>query len=148
MTFSFSTLVWLILIIAFTVVELATVALVSIWFVVGAAAALIVSAFTPSAVAQITVFVAVSALALLITRPLIAKKLNIKRVPTNADRNIGRTATVIVDITPETPGRIKLDGVDWTARASQPIAKGTLCKVEAVHGTALTVSPVMQTATV
>ncbi len=148
MAFSFSTLVWLILIIAFTVVELVTVALVSVWFVVGAAAALIVSAFTSSAAVQITVFLGVSALALLITRPLVAKKLNVKNIPTNADRNIGRTAMVIADITPEIPGRITLDGVDWTAQAAQPIAKGTLCKVDAMHGTALTVSPMPETATV
>ena len=43
MSFTISSLVWLILLIAFVVVEALTVSLVSIWFAAGAVAALIVS---------------------------------------------------------------------------------------------------------
>ena len=46
MAFTISSLVWLILLIAFVVVEALTVSLVSIWFAAGAVAALIVSGFT------------------------------------------------------------------------------------------------------
>ena len=45
---SAETLFWLIAVIAFVVLEAATTALVSVWFAVGAAAALVVSFFTPS----------------------------------------------------------------------------------------------------
>ena len=48
MAFTISSLVWLILLIAFVVVEALTVSLVSIWFAAGAVAALIVSGFTSS----------------------------------------------------------------------------------------------------
>ncbi|MEG1407905.1 MAG: NfeD family protein, partial [Ruthenibacterium sp.] len=94
-------LVWILLVIGFIVLEAATVALVSIWFVIGAAAALIATIFTDSIAIQISVFVLVSALALLLTRPFLKKKLDVKATPTNTERNIGRTATVIIAVSPE-----------------------------------------------
>ena len=44
----FDTILWLAAIIAFIAVEAATTALVSVWFAVGAAAAMVVSLFTVS----------------------------------------------------------------------------------------------------
>lgn len=135
-------IVWLLLMIGFIVLEVATVALVSVWFVVGAAAALIATIFTDSIGIQIGIFVFASALSLLLTRPLLKKKLDVKSTPTNMERNVGRTATVIVAITPEQPGRIKLDGVDWTAKSAQTLTVGSLCTVDAIHGASLSVSPI------
>ena len=68
MAFTISSLVWLILLIAFVVVEALTVSLVSIWFAAGAVAALIVSGFTSSWLVQFAVFAVVSAVALAATR--------------------------------------------------------------------------------
>ena len=73
MAFTISSLVWLILLIAFVVVEALTVSLVSIWFAAGAVAALIVSGFTSSWLVQFAVFAVVSAVALAATRPLVKK---------------------------------------------------------------------------
>ena len=61
MAFTISSLVWLILLIAFVVVEALTVSLVSIWFAAGAVAALIVSGFTSSWLVQFAVFAVVRA---------------------------------------------------------------------------------------
>ncbi|MEG0910197.1 MAG: NfeD family protein [Ruthenibacterium sp.] len=134
-------IVWTLLLIGFIVLEVATVALVSIWFVVGSAAALIATVFTDSIGIQIGVFVLVSALSLLLTRPLLKKKLNVKATPTNAERNLGRTATVILAVSPEQPGRVKLDGVDWPATSTTLLAADSLCVVDAMHGNSLCVSP-------
>ncbi|MEG0166285.1 MAG: NfeD family protein [Ruthenibacterium sp.] len=135
-------LVWILLVIGFIVLEAATVALVSIWFVIGAAAALIATIFTDSIAIQISVFVLVSALALLLTRPFLKKKLDVKATPTNTERNIGRTATVIIAVSPEQTGRVKLNDIDWTAESAQTLPVGSLCVVDAMHGNVLSVSPV------
>ena len=95
MAFTISSLVWLILLIAFVVVEALTVSLVSIWFAAGAVAALIVSGFTSSWLVQFAVFAVVSAVALAATRPLVKKRMTARRVPTNADINVGRKAQVL-----------------------------------------------------
>ena len=106
MAFTISSLVWLILLIAFVVVEALTVSLVSIWFAAGAVAALIVSGFTSSWLVQFAVFAVVSAVALAATRPLVKKRMTARRVPTNADINVGRKAQVLVEVTPDVTGRV------------------------------------------
>ena len=146
MAFTISSLVWLILLIAFVVVEALTVSLVSIWFAAGAVAALIVSGFTSSWLVQFAVFAVVSAVAA--TRPLVKKRMTARRVPTNADINVGRKAQVLVEVTPDVTGRVRLDGVDWNARSEQTIPAGSLCVVLSVDGATLTVRPDTATAAV
>ena len=146
MAFTISSLVWLILLIAFVVVEALTVSLVSIWFAAGAVAALIVSGFTSSWLVQFAVFAVVSAVALAATRPLVKKRMTARRVPTNADINVGRK--VLVEVTPDVTGRVRLDGVDWNARSEQTIPAGSLCVVLSVDGATLTVRPDTATAAV
>ena len=146
MAFTISSLVWLILLIAFVVVEALTVSLVSIWFAAGAVAALIVSGFTSSWLVQFAVFAVVSAVALAATRPLVKKRMTARRVPTNADINVGRKAQVLVEVTPDVTGRVRLDGVDWNARCATPgdtLAPGALCRVTEIHSTLLIVEPVL-----
>ena len=142
MAFTISSLVWLILLIAFVVVEALTVSLVSIWFAAGAVAALIVSGFTTSWLVQFAVFAVASAVALAATR------MTARRVPTNADINVGRKAQVLVEVTPDVTGRVRLDGVDWNARSEQTIPAGSLCVVLSVDGATLTVRPDTATAAV
>ena len=137
---SIAMIVWIILIVFFSVLEAATVGLVSLWFAVGGLGALTASIFTDNVWIQVSVFVIVSAVALAAMRPLVKKVAN-KNSATNADRNIGRTADVIAAISPQRPGRVKLDGVDWSATSDVPLAVGTRCIVTAIHGTLLIVQP-------
>ena len=133
--------IWLGLTVLFVLIEVGTTALVSIWFVAGSLAALLASFFTDSGIAQTMVFALVSAAALAVTRPLVRKLRTQKPVATGADRNVGRTGTVLEAIRPEMPGRVRLDGVDWSAASSQPLDPGVLCTVLEVRGTTLTVAP-------
>ncbi len=91
----------------------------SIWFAIGAAAALISCLFTDLFRVQALLFIVVSVLCLLAFRPLAAK---LRKAPTatNGDRNLGREATVLPPVTAEEPGRVRLDGVDWNARCVTP----------------------------
>ncbi len=139
---------WLILAVVLVIIEAETFNFVTIWFAVGALAALITSTFTDNLLTQGLVFAITSAIALFASRPLV-RKLRLKKAPPlNADRNIGRTATVIEAITPEVPGRVNLDGVNWSAKAFSPIAKGEKCTVLQIESTLLTVEVLKQNATV
>lgn len=132
---------WLLVFIGLIVFEALTVNLVTVWFALGAAAALLTSALTGSWQIQLLVFAAVSALALLVTRPL-ARKWKAKSVRTNADLNIGRKGRVIVRIEPYVPGRVRIDGVDWQACSGETLEVGTLCEVLDMDGTTFLVKPV------
>ena len=85
---------WLGAAVLFGVVEALTAGLVSIWFVAGAAAALIGALLGAGTGVQVALFLAVSALALAVTRPLLRKITAAKAVPTNADRVLGDSGKV------------------------------------------------------
>ena len=87
--------IWLGAVVAFGVLEAA--ALVSIWFVGGAAVALLASFLGAALWLQIALFLAVSVGILAAVRPLM-KRANAKTVPTNLDRVIGCTARVTKEI--------------------------------------------------
>ena len=138
---------WLIAAVGFLVLEGCTFNMTSIWFAIGAAAALISCLFTDLFRVQALLFIVVSVLCLLAFRPL-AAKLRKTHTATNGDRNLGREATVLTPVTAEEPGRVRLDGVDWNARSEQTIPAGSLCVVLSVDGATLTVRPDTATAAV
>jgi len=112
-------LFWIAALIVFLVVEAVSVGLVSVWFAIGALAALICALLHGPVWLQVIWFAVISAVTLILTRPLVKKFVNAKSVPTNADRNIGRSAIVTerIDNLAAT-GTVQLDGVAWTARSA------------------------------
>ena len=136
---------WIAALILFLVVEAVTVGLASIWFAVGALAALICAMVGGAVWLQAVWFVVVSLVALILTRPLVKKSVNGRTVATNAYRNIGRTALVIETIDNlEATGSVRLDGVEWTARSSddsRSIAEGAQVIVREIQGVKLIVEP-------
>ena len=113
------TYVWLALLIVFVVIEAVTASLVTIWFAAGALAALIVSLFGLPEWACLIVFLTVSVASLVLTRPLVRKKLKPSIVATNADTVVGQTAVVEekIDNTAET-GSVLISGNRWMARSA------------------------------
>lgn len=68
------TVIWVAAMILFAALEAVTIgALVSIWFALGALAALIVSCFTPNFWVQLAVFLVVSCVAFALVRPLVKR---------------------------------------------------------------------------
>ena len=74
-------------------------------------------------------------------RPLAKKGLIGRRVPTNADANIGKMAQVVTEIQPGRFGRVKLEGMEWAAKSDSVLPVGAWCRVEAIEGVKLVVSP-------
>ena len=135
---------WAALIVVFLIVEGLTAGLASIWFALGSVAAL-VSAFLGAPIwLQITLFVIVSALTLIFTRPLARKYVNKRIEPTNADRLIGASATVTERIDNiAAKGYVKAGGRLWPARSKsgEPIEKDTVTVVRSIEGIKLIVEP-------
>ena len=140
-----STYVWLAMAVVLTILEINTTTLVCIWFVIGSLFAFIISFITDSIIAQLVVFIAVSAVSLAVTRPIAIKHLNKKTVPTNADMLIGKTCTVTEDILPQAKGRVAADGLSWLAQSDVPLKKGDQAQILSITGVTLTVSPVTVT---
>lgn len=135
---------WTIAFIVFLIAEGATFhALVSIWFAVAAIAAMLAALSGLSFIWQFTIFVVVSALLLVLTRPLV-KKLRKNSAPDPTEQyDIGKTAIVIEGIDNEHGlGRVKLDGVDWAARSADggAITEGAVVTVRKIDGSKLIVT--------
>lgn len=142
-------ILWLIAVIVFVAAEAATTALISIWFAVGAAVALIVSLFTASLPLQFLVFALVSAVTLAIMVPMLASRRKGKKTPvTNGPAlSVGKRGVVLQAILPGEIGRVRVDGLDWQARASEALPQGSRCQVLSAEGNVLTVqaAPVEET---
>lgn len=133
---------WGILFIIAAVTEFATQQLVSIWFVVGSLCAIILAACGCSEIVQVAVFLIVSLLLLIFTRPLFRKVFKFNLRDTNLKRELGKNAIVIQEINPETgTGRARFGDSEWIAVSSQNlvIPKDSIVRVCAIDGTKLIV---------
>ena len=111
---------WLVAMVVLLIIEAVVPGLISIWFALGALAALISALFHAPVWLQIVWFVAVSVLTLVLTRPLVKKYVNNRVTPTNADMVIGKDAVVTERIDNlHAKGAVLLDGKTWTARMDQ-----------------------------
>lgn len=136
-------IIWAAAIVLFAVLEAITVQLVSIWFVLGSVAAFVLSLFDAPIYLQVAIWLVVSVVALIFTRPLAKKKLNSKVQPTNADRCIGGIATVVEEISNnQSTGQVRIDGKVWSARSinDETIGADALVVVQKIEGVKLIVS--------
>ena len=136
-------LVWLGAMLLFLVVEALVPGLVSLWFAIGALAAVLVAALNAPVWLQLLWFFVVSVAALWFTRPLVKKFVNAKVQPTNADAVIGKECLVIEDIDNiHAVGRVRAGGMEWTARSeddSVKFAVGEVVTAVAIEGVKLIV---------
>ena len=135
--------IWLIAMIVFIVVEAATVSLMSLWFAGGALAAMVTTLLTDEVWLQILAFFAVSAVLLALLRPFARRLAATKKTATNVDSVIGKTGVVLEDIDNLAPaGQVKLDAMIWTARSTtgNKIPAGTVVRVDRVEGVKLYVT--------
>lgn len=140
-------LCWLGLMIIFCALEGLTVTLVSLWFAVGAMAALMVSFLFKSLMVQSFVFALVSLVCLCMVRPIAQRMMPAKgkHIPTNADRLLGREGIVTEAIdNVNAVGEVKVAGQAWSARSEQdiPLEKGAKVRVLRIEGVKLFVERV------
>lgn len=128
--------VWLIIAIVLGVVEVVTVNLVSIWFVISSILAMVVSMFTDNLYIQIGVFVIIGILLMPISKK-IYNKIKKNNVSTNIDRIIGMKGIVTEDITKNNIGEVKVDGKRWSAYSNENINKGEVVKVVKINSVKL-----------
>lgn len=137
-------LTWLALLAIFLALEASTVTMVSLWFAAGSLAALVVTLLHGPIWLQILVFILVSAVLLLLLRPLVRRYVTPKLTATNTDALIGSSGLVSVAIDNlSSAGQVKLGGMVWTARSTSgaPIAQGTQVVVDRIEGVKAFVSP-------
>ena len=111
-------MLWLILLVAFALLEGLTAALVSVWFCAGSLAAFFVSVADIGIGVQIGVFAGISLLSMVIIRPIVKKYWQPKLQKTNVDSVLGKEGLVTETIDNISgTGQVKIGGIIWTARS-------------------------------
>lgn len=134
------TIYWLAI---FVIIEIVTMGLTTIWFAGGALAAMAAGLIGFGTGIQILVFLVVSVLLLVLTRPIAVKYFNQERQKTNAESLIGQQALVLEDIdTLQAAGLVEVRGQEWSAKTDEPngkIAKNKVVVIEGIQGVKLIV---------
>ncbi len=136
---------WLVAAVVLGIVEAFTAGLVTIWLVFGALAAWLAAILGLPFLAQLIIFIIVSYVLLITTRPILKKWLSREVVKTNADRLIGQIGYVTEKINRlEGVGQVKVAGQIWSAvpAAGNEIEPGTKVRIDEIVGVKLVVTQI------
>lgn len=138
---------WLIASGIFFIAEIITTGFLVFWLGIAGLITMCISFFTDNLMIQASVFVILSAVLILATKPFVNKFVNKKEntEKTNAFSIIGKTAIVIKDIDSiNGVGQIKVDGEVWSAEGinGSNIEKGTKVEVKEIDGVRAIVAPI------
>lgn len=130
------TFIWTLVLVISVIVEAITVDLVSIWFGLGAIAALIGESFGLSQTLQMVLFAVISVICIFVSRPLAKKYLRGNTIKTNLDRIIGKHCLVTETITADNKGEVKVMGNLWAATSlnNEKIQVGEYAEVISIEG--------------
>ncbi len=132
-------LFWLVLVIVLSIIEIATVNLLTIWFVISGIVAMILSFFIEDVAVVSTIFAILGIILLLITRPIVKKFTKTKDENINLGRVIGKTGIVTEEIRKNQVGEVKVDGKRWSAVSNKKIEVGSEVIIDAIEGVKLIV---------
>lgn len=142
-------ILWLVAFLILIVIEAVTLGLSTIWMAFAALAAAAASALGAPLWLQFVLFVVVSVVLFVFTRPIAVNYLNKNREKTNVDSMPGRRGIVTEDIDNlRGSGQVEVAGMQWTACAEkqeEKIASGTEVEVVEVRGVKLVVYAVRAT---
>ncbi len=132
-------IIWLAALVILLLAEALTLGLTTIWFAGGALIAALVGA---NVWVQLGIFLAVSLLLLIFTRPAALRYMNKSTLKTNVDSLTGEVGVVSERIDNlEATGKVKLNDVLWTARSEDGtvIEEGAIVEISRVEGVKLIV---------
>lgn len=142
------TIFWLVLMLILILAEIATMGLTTIWFAAAALVCGICAGFGMPFLPQMIIFIVISLVLILFTRPIAMKYFNRDRVKTNAESLIGKQAIVTTQIDNlRATGQVTVSGQEWTARSSEDgaiIPQGAVTEVLAINGVKLIVREVIK----
>ncbi|MDF2676647.1 MAG: NfeD family protein [Bacillota bacterium] len=133
---------WLLIIVVCIIIEALTISLTTTWFAIGALIAWFVSLIGLSLQTQIIIFLLVSIICLIFTRPIAIKKLKIGKAKTDLDLLIGKCVKVKSTINNlNNEGTVVVNGLEWTARSfnDEIIEKDEIVCVREIKGVKLIV---------
>ncbi|MDO4308565.1 MAG: NfeD family protein [Eubacteriales bacterium] len=140
--------IWLALLAVLLVVEAVTAGLTTIWFAGGALIAAVASYSGAGVLMQWILFLCVSLLLLIFTRPLAVRYMNKGVAKTNVNSLVGQKAVVIreIDNLAQT-GQVRISDIEWMARTpldGEKIPENAVVVIKEIQGVKLIVEKVKE----
>ena len=138
---------WLAVFVIMVIIEAMTIALVSIWCGISALIMIFLSRTEMPFKWQLLIFLLISVVLMLFTRPFFVKKLKLGKNKMNTESIEGTKMKVIEPISQFQKGTVKAqNGVVWNAESTdeEPLASGDICIVKSVKGNTLVVQKVKE----
>ncbi len=135
---------WAAMALIFLIAELFTTGFFLVCFGIGAAAAAVLAYLGVDPFIQVVAFIAVSGVAVLLTRPLTRRLNEQQKNFVGSDRVLEKRAIVLTEINPPLgAGMVRVDAEEWraTSEDGRIIAKDEIVEVLRIEGTRLVVRP-------
>lgn len=137
---------WFLIFLILIIVEVLTINLSTVWFIIGSVFAFFSSFFIKSLNYQIIVFIVFTIISVILTKRFLIKVSNFKKISTNFDSIIGKTCIVTKDINNLlNQGEIVIDRNIWSALSKDDnviIKEGTKVKIFGIKGVKVIVEEV------
>ena len=113
-------IVWVIAPVLLALIVAAPGSLTSLWFVGGDLVAAVAAMLGAGVFLQVIIFLLISIILLILTRPVLKKKMQVEKERTNVDALVGKPAKVTKEIRRLEAGEAKVNGLIWMAVALYP----------------------------
>ena len=134
-------IIWLVILAFLLAIDAATAGLTTIWFAGGALVSAVAAYLGADIWLQILLFLGVSILLLIFTRPLAVRYMNKNLEKTNVNSLIGKKAVVTREIhNLAQTGQVRINDVEWMARSlsdEEIIPADTIVRIEEIRGVTL-----------
>ena len=134
--------VWLVVVILLSIIEVMTVNLVTIWFIISGIITMFVSFILNDLVSQFAIFVLGGILLMILTKPIMDEIKKTKEEKINLERVIGMKGICTSEIKKDQIGEVKVDGKLWSAISTKRITVNSEVLVEEIDGVKLVVSKI------
>ena len=112
------TIVWICAVVLFVIIEAISVQMVCIWFAASALVTLFAALLGAPLWAQLVIFPVCTVVLLIFTRPIAKRLMKAPMTHTNADRILGMSAVVIMEIDNDLArGQVRVLNQVWSARS-------------------------------
>lgn len=136
--------IWLCIVVSLALIEIFTVNLTTIWFVLSGLVSMLLSVFIDCYLLQFGIFIIGGFLLMIFTRSYLLNKVSLKNVRTNLDWVIGMTGIVTEAISKFSSGEVLVDGKRWTAVSNSDIDVKREVIIKEIEGVKVVVEEVMK----
>lgn len=131
--------IWFGIVALLSLIEIITVDLVAVWFIISGIIVILISAYIESFLIQFAIFILAGIIPLVFLRPYIKRYLMRIKIKNNMKFLIGKIGVVTKEVN-EVEGEMKIDNNLWPVVALKRIKVGSKAKIDSIENLTIFIS--------